>query len=734
MLKKVLASVLSISVIGSTLVVPAFADFKTEEITTSLVNETFTELTVPAYMTAKTEYKLGDNVFLTSVLPENSIRTIEDGKFKTNITKRNDANTNPYAAISVRPTAEQTLTEGDKIHINFDFVGQNGDDTLNLGMYLNGNFDEASYKRFVGLNESYDKNTKDTYGWAGSKMLSWLCGKDNKIRLGTSLVEKAKDADLSKGMNVDIVLNPYDSAQGNEQTVQLTYKYKTSNNEEKSVVFYAKYDADYRGDSTDTTFDKITSFKGLTLETNQPMVGTYTVDNVVIEKLRDDKTYYTSTVKNLIDYNFKNIEFSNPTNDKVKADRFSPVDKKNNVWYNRDSMNHVSAEVVNDTVKGNVFKQIVHSGWDEHTSRLVFVNPEGTTNLNNGDIVRFSFDAKFIAEPNSGKNFNGNENLYGFGPQINLASKETNIYLDEVSTDVKLQTNENIENWAVGTDKENTKVSASVITWKPQKDFYFRDVMLTKQDLVGKTTFGSRTDESTEGMKAIQPTVSKWHSYEYIINTADPAKDGKQTMKVYVDKGTDNEMILYNTLDLNVMNETEDKLTKFTGLSMVINGQWDGTPKTIELYSTNYKLDVIKPGIGLSGDAIKDHDPEAAGGIKLEEGDLKIDVNLNVPGTVKKSTEEAGTGTVASIYVAQYDENGLLKDINVLTTESGEFTQSNASISRTIQVKSGVEQVKIFGFDGALRPIFTNVVGGVVKVNPQNISFNSENGVDSSQH
>ena len=710
--KKFLLAILSAAMLtGSFAAIPASADYTTKANKEQIVQENFDNKTLEAeysqYDRQVGEYIKYRNNHWDSAekLNVGQKYEIKDGRLVLDaLSTRSQKDALQNHLISVVPKETIQLEKGNTLHINFDASFESSTVDTPIGFRVKANGTASNDFKFETLSGTAVNNNNvaaNAYTNYKSAFMTFETGKGamfgNMIAGGGS--DKANYA--KNNVNVDITVNPYDESQNDAQTVKTTFTYTTDTGEKVTESNYSKLDANYTG-ADDSSFEKISSVDSLDFYISWGDKTKFTLDNVLVEKINYTKEYYKAAkVKNIIDCDFsKGVGFSM---NNVNAQAVYQIGAQDNAYF-RDSWGAQSIGTV-EKVKGPdgkavyAFKQQVSTGDKNGMNRLMFKNPNGSTPVNDGDIIRFSYDLKHDSHSSTGGG------SYGFSPVLNKPRYEYdfkssedyvsayhpqnggNSSLEDKYTIVGRSDSDSIID-AQGIERNSFLLDYESEQWSDGKKY---------TALLGRRSWGNNETSITDGA---------WHHYDFIINTADKSKDGKQTIKVYVDKGTQNEVVFYNTLDFNVLKNTEDKITEFTTLEMTLKKK-DCNDVSGIIYSTNYKLDIITPSFGISGDAISNNDPED--GITLEPGNMKVECVLNVPGTDKKTTDSDYPKYNYTIYAAQYDDNTLV-DVKPFKRE---FSEDNYKTTIDVDVIDGANSLKLFVFDENLHPLVVNETAAV---------------------
>ena len=732
MLKKVLSAVLSLSIVGTMFVaVPASADSKDVVHTTTIIDENFDSVTADNVVPAGDfSTKVGENVYATFSNWGNGETTVSAVANGTDTTDK--ALAVKFAGqcgfdMALVPANPVDISVGDVLHINFDYkTGDYADNTayVNIPVVLGDNNtsaisdgnDKMTDMRFEDISGDFNENNVDNYPYWGRSIAGFYSS--DGYKLGNFKSWKPNDTAMKNWANCDIVINTADRTQNGVQTIKVTYKLPDGT----SKVFYAKLDAKYDG-KDDTTYDKISQFKYLkfSYQWGGEVAITSYFNNVKIEKISYGKEYYTSTVKHLIDYDFSNAAGFSKEDDSNDNSLWS-VDAANNVYFRKSSFwgGKVSGEVVQTDMNGKnvyAFKQSASANDKRDVlNYLIFKNPEGTTKLDEGDIIRFSYDLKH-EKPTT----DVNEWVYRFSPQLNMPRYNYGGWGGDSNT----EGNSEYESTYLGTYHEQNK------GYNPS----YQSGMLLETNGRGLTKYAGGTtlaeEWTTESNRNKVLTSNEWHNYEFVINTADKAKDGKQTMKVYID-GT---QTFYETLDNvvkdytkdgeNVAADSIDRYDHFTALEMsFIFGNPESTVTPGSIYSTNYKLDIIKPGFGISGDAIKANDPTDE--ITLNPGTMTVTCAVNMPGSTAAKADVATKDV--TLYAAQYAGDQLVG----VVSKKVKMSEYNNTATLDVTVLGKANTVKLFAFDDDLTPLLVNEVGTVESINTQAINYSNsfESAVD----
>lgn len=730
MLKKILSTVLSVSIAGTMLAaLPVSAESIDVPITTTIIDENFDSVDIKDVVPAGDfTTKAGDNVYLKrSWGGDASVSTVLNGEKGTDkVLATSITGGNNDLEVAFVPEKSVDISLGDVLHINFDYKTnvQKDADNYNVFIATLGDDTAGDYKtetdknlnmRFEPINGSfsteYPGNNNATNCWP-----SWghsIARLDNSsggngCYLGNGI--NRWQSTMTDWVNCDIVINTADKTQDGVQTIKLIYTVADGS----SKTSYAKFDVNYTG-SDDAVYDTLKQFKYLKFSTYAAAgnIAAY-FNNVKIEKLSNVKEYYTSAVKHLIDYDFSNAAGFSKEDDSNDNSLWS-VDATNNVYFRKSSLwgGKVSGEVVQTDMNGKnvyAFKQSASANDKRDVlNYLIFKNPEGTTKLDEGDIIRFSYDLK-----NETPTTNVDEWVYHFSPQLNMPRYNYGGWGGDSNT----EGNSEYESTYLGTYHEQNK------GYNPS----YQSGMLLETNGRGLTRYAGGTTLAeewiTESNRNKVLTPNEWHNYEFVINTADKAKDGKQTMKVYID-GT---QTFYETLDNvvkdytkdgeNVAADSIDRYDHFTALEMnflFVNPETTVTPGSI--YSTNYKLDIIKPGFGISGNAIKNNDP--TNGVTLNPGKMSVTCAVNMPGS--SAAKDAVTKKDVTIIAAQYADNQLVK-IEPKTVKMSEY-ENTATFD--VEVLDNADSVKLFAFDENYAPLIVNEVGTVKAIETQNIDYSN---------
>lgn len=724
MLKRILSTVLSLSVAGTMLAtVPVSADSKDVEYITPIIDESFDSVDI-TNVDPTNDYntKAGENMYLKRSWGNAvNVSTVANGASETDkvfAVASTGANDFDVAFVPENPVS---VLKGDVLHINFDYKTSVQNDANNRNVFIAtlGDDTTGDYKTDVATNLNMRFEPIDgsfsTY-WPGNNNVTncwpdWghsIARLDNSSEgngcyLGNGI--NRWQSTMTNWINCDIVINTADQTQNGVQTIKLTYTAADGS----TKTSYAKFDTNYTG-ADDDTYDIVKQFQYLKFSTyvTAGNVTSY-FNNMKIEKISYGKEYYTSAVKHLIDYDFSNAAGFSQVEDSDTANPLLTVDAANNVYFRKSSFwgGTATGKVVKTTKDGDEIYAFMQSA-SANDSRdvlnyLIFKNPEGTTVLDKGDIIRFSYDLMHERSEEI-----SNEWAYRFSPQLNMPRYNYGGWGGDSNT----EGNSEYQSTYLGT--YNAEVRYEPI---------YNAGMLMLTNAIGKTSYaGGTTIEWGEGSNKNKTiTLNEWHNYEFVINTADSAKDGKQTMKVYID-GT---QTYYGTLDTKVKRtdvektdeDSIDRYDHFTALEMNFLLSNPLIVKNECIYSTNYKLDIIKPGFGISGNAIKNNDP--TNGIKLNPGTMTVTCAVNMPGSTAAKEDVAKKNV--TVFAAQYAD-GKLIEIESKKVEMSEY-QNTATFD--VNVAGGADTVKFFAFDDKLTPLVAKEVGTVESINAQNINYSN---------
>ena len=705
--KRILSAILSTAVLSGTITaIPVFADSTVTETSSVVVNENFDNVELTASKSKAMKQIDGTDVYYRTHPYSDegnvSVSVAENAISNKSLMMDLSGTDSEMAFVSVKPSNAVDISKGDALHINFDaklnFTKSGTEASTNIKLLLGTNYntDVASPQNdayFTPLPGSASftecSNANSSTAIKDKAAVAVLNGKG--MYLGSAISSDPNYAEQMKNkVNVDIVIDTEDALQNGVQTIKETYTYTKSDNTTSTITYYAKYDANYSG-AGDEDADVISQFTELRFQLYSIQDSKLYLDNVEIEKLTRSKKYYTSAVKNVINYDFSNAKDFTSTD---KWNVCAPVDESGNVYFSTMYEGSGSGKV--EKVAGPngsdvfAFKQSIGSAVSGNAFNILTLrNPNVTTKINDGDIIRFSYDLKHDAKQDltSGTQY---APIYFFSPMLNSPRYDSNnIWF---SGQYGITQNSNV--W-LGSDTDTKEVSTHTA---------YRNGFLLETETTNSAVSTRLLGRKTSG-EAV--TSNQWHHYEYIINTSDKTKDGKQTVKVYIDKGTSNEIVLYNTLDTNIKDSAENKYTEFNTLEMFftrINCNSDAG----SIYSTNYKLDIITPGFGISGTAIENHDPSDS--IVLEPGKkLKVTCALNIPGTDKKTNDEDYPKYTYTIYAAQYEGDRLIG----IQPIKKDFTEDEYSAEFEVDVLSDADGLKLFAFDENLKPLIVNQTASV---------------------
>lgn len=728
--KKFLSAILSAAMLtGTFAAIPASADYTIKENKTTLISENFDNLTIAeSEQYTQSAKKLGDYTWYRNS-PWGSNRgqkfSVEDGKIIMSSTNTTDTNPPTNAAdsdmIYFIPSSAEKINNGDLLHINFD-ASMNGKNTtdsyvsVQLGdQNAKGKVDAIgagdslpNYKYTTISGVTINNDNKSAQPWTGTNNAVALIT-NNGIRFGNNIDDNSNNnTNIKNNVNVDIVINPYDEEQSDKQTIKTTFTYTKDSNDTETVTNYSVLDADYTG-ADDSSADKIIEFNYLRFCVPWGDKFELKLDNVLVEKITNSKEYYKPVdVKSLLkNYSFANVDAT--IDAKTGDTERKTVDSANNVFFSQFFGTESSCKVeYDDTLKKNVFKQsIQNNDGNEKGNYLTFKNPEVTTEIKPGDVIRFSYDIKLDGI--------GDEGIFSASPIIN--SSRTNPYYAGASSEngkfkCGIYDNGEYNMYNIGEYGETKENGA-------KNGFYEARGMLLDTLSSGYLRPYCENRFNSYYCDDYKVKNNTWHTFEFIINTADKTADGKQTMKVYVDKGKEGGYVFYKTLDIvtdaatyDTNSETyadasKDVFDHFSSLEMFYGIGKNKDASKCAIYTTNYSLDIITPSFGISGEAISNNDPTS--GITLEPGKMTVECVLNVPGTDKKTTDSDYPKYNYTIYAAQYDDNTLV----AVKPFNKEFSEDNYKTTIDVDVIDGANRLKLFVFDENLHPLVVNEIAVV---------------------
>ncbi len=282
MLKKILSTVLSVSIAGTMLAaLPVSAESIDVPVTTKIIDENFDSVDIKDVVPAGDfTTKAGDNVYLKrSWGGDASVSTVLNGEEGTDkVLATSITGGNNDLEVAFVPEKSVDISLGDVLHINFDyktnvqkdadnynvFIATLGDDTA--GDYKTGT-DKNLNMRFEPINGSfstdYPGNNNATNCWP-----SWghsIARLDNSSTgngcyLGNGI--NRWQSTMTDWVNCDIVINTADKTQDGVQTIKLIYTAADGS----SKTSYAKFDVNYTG-SDDAVYDTLKQFKYLKFST-----------------------------------------------------------------------------------------------------------------------------------------------------------------------------------------------------------------------------------------------------------------------------------------------------------------------------------------------------------------------------------------------------------------------------------------------------------------------------------
>ena len=741
--KKFLSAILSVAMLtGTFAAIPASADYTIKENKTTLISENFDNLTIAeSEQYTQSAKKLGDYTwYRNSIWGSNRGQkfSVVDGKIIMSSTDTTDTDPATNAAdsdmIYFIPSSAEKINNGDLLHINFDAsmeVKNNNDPYVSVQLgdqnskgqetqnVAGVNLPNYKFETINGTAVNNDNKSAQPYTNATNAIVTL---KNDGIYFGNA-VARGNNSNINNNVNVDIIINPYDEEQGNKQTIKTTFAYTKDSNGTQTVTNYSVLDADYTG-AGDSNADKIIEFNYLRFFVPWGDKFSLTLDNMLVEKITTSKEYYKPVgVKSLLkNYSFDNVDTT--INAKNGDTERKTVDSANNVFFSQFFGTESSCKVEYDeTLKKNVFKQsIQNNDGNEKGNYLTFKNPEVTTEIKPGDVIRFSYDIKLDGIRDEG--------IFSASPIIN--SSRTNPYYAGASSEngkfkCGIYDNGEYNMYNIGEYGETKENGA-------KNGFYEARGMLLDTLSSGYLRPYCENRFNSYYYDDYKVKNNTWHTFEFIINTADKTADGKQTMKVYVDKGKEGGYVFYKTLDIvtdaatyDTNSETyadasKDVFDHFSSLEMFYGIGKNKDASKCAIYTTNYSLDIITPSFGISGEAISNNDPTS--GITLEPGKMTVECALNIPGTDKMPNDSEYPEYTYTIYAAQYDDNTLV-DVKPFKEK---FSEDNYKTTIDVDVIDGANRLKLFVFDENLHPLVVNetaVVNGSAASHSISYSLNT---------
>lgn len=671
MLKRRIGSiVLSAAMLAGTIAVPVSAKHVVREdvpTTLTLINETFDDYTVSE--TPQSVSNGGSVGSATFTQNENIVlKTGGWGSQKFSIV--NDSNTDNYMSVTnegdafvqfKNPNGSTSIAEGDIIKINFDMKFDSdlskNEKATDFKLLLNDNL--STYYKFISTSK------KDE---------AWLKSGDSS---GTLLAMKHNNGDFASAndvaygpkvvgdtwINYSIVLDTKDEDNDGKQTLRVTAKYNNGTTDVEDYVF-GYFDADNSNNSNAKTYDLVKEFSSLTMSIGnwkgseevhyQPntRVNNFKAELVTTRnKVTDVKSSIGEVT--LIDEKFNSYDRTE-SSISVGGNQSKPFSQNDKIVLKSDyeySTGKYDIVACDESDTDNAL---------EFSGGLVSAQLKNTlgesTEITSGDVLTVSFD--FKGNDITWRDDKGHKDYAAF-VKVNGTK---NVKWGYVSGD-------DSKSW-VNTTKDNDK--GSIINMRP-----------FKHDASGDLSIWAPSNDLGWGVLTMRE--SDWVSFKAVINTKDPNRSDKQTLKVtatYFDPAENKTVTkqCYGEYDADTSVEGNTIIDSFDKLIVGIE-DWDNEAK-VQL--DNVKVTVTHQGLEAWGAATTKDNIEGA----LDDDKFLADSTLEARAYVNPT--ETNTMLIAAVY----DENDVLIDCKTAKQDENFNGLLTAEVST-----EGAKKVKMFAVD-----------------------------------
>ena len=468
--------------------------------------------------------------------------------------------------------------------------------------------------------------------------------------------------------NVTITINTADTDYEEQQTLKAEVSY-TDKGTEKSTFIKGLYDADYKGDSNDTTYDRIISIDSIQIDSLKSLAGiNYIFDDIKVEL----KTTERRLISVKSDLDGTNI---NETFDKCTADAAFGANAKMNPVPVTNADENTTVQVYESwgttplTIKDGAASMNFGNG-----AILNIKNKNGSTPVKEGDIIKVSFKVKdttiegmsgnVIVNLNNNKKNGQNDN----GKMSRYTAKEGKSIEGDYSHE---GTN---YPWILnGTDNDATYKDGRIFNLNMGRHSYS---MTSKSDAAWWIP-GHKVGDNV------------WTDVTITINTKDADYDNQQTLKAeasYIDSATQQTVSTYikGLYDADYSGDSNDAI--YDRIKSIDSIQLDSNTyhynNSLSAAATadfdDIKVQVISPAFEIWGDATT---------VDFVDGVLDDEFIQGRNLTVKASTVNGNN----TLLVGVYDANGMLISCTTAKATEGSNIITVEGISTT-----GAETVKLF--------------------------------------
>ena len=707
MLKKILSTVLSVSVASMMLAgmytIPASAktkEYQDVSVTKTIINETFDKCTADAAFGANAK----PNPVSVTNADENTTVQVYESWGTTPLTIKDGTASMDFgsgAKLNIKNSSGTTqVKKGDIIKVSFKV--KNNESTASSFAPLIINLNDHKKTSLTDSSGTMSRYTpkEATTSWAKGYEYPRVtdsnadnndkCFDGRILHLNPSWSEgghyglcAAKDwnAQMSKMSktewnNVTITINTADTDYEEQQTLKAEVSY-TDKGTEKSTFIKGLYDADYKGDSSDTTYDEITSIDSIQIDSLKSLAGiNYIFDDIKVE-LKTTERRLTS-VKSDLDGTIINETF-----DKCTADAAFGANAKMNPVPVTNADENTTVQVYESwgttplTIKDGAASMNFGNG-----AKLNIKNKSGSTPVKEGDIVKISFKVKDTSVVNGRL-------------MVNLNNNKNNGKTDDNGKMSRYTAKEG----KTTDDATYTKASVDYPYWVASGEPYKDGRVLNMN--VGKHSYSMTSKNDYDPYVAGHKVgTDVWTDVTITINTKDAAYENQQTIKAeasYTDSATNQTVSTYfkGLYDADYKGDsndtTYDRITSIDSIQLdsytyyVKDVTEDGVNKQYHATADfdDIKVQVISPAFEIWGDATT---------VDFVDGVLDDEFIQGRNLTVKASAANNN----ATLLVGVYDENGRL--ISCTTAKAAE--NSNIITASSIST-TGADTIKLFLWDDA---------------------------------
>ena len=477
--------------------------------------------------------------------------------------------------------------------------------------------------------------------------------------------------------DVTITINTNDTSgsYNGEQTLKAEVKYTDTDGNEQSSYFKGKYDADYKGDSSDTTYDKITSIDSLqfdSLEALNKLTGSGADFDDIKVTLQTTKRTLTS-VASTLDGTIINETFEGCTADngfgKNAVTTPASVDGADE---NTTVQAYNSWGTAPLTIKSDGGGKVASMNFNDG-AKLNINNKKGSTPVKEGDIIKISFRVKDTSAVNGRLivNLNNNKNNGKTGDNGKMSR-----YTGKIGTSID------------DTKYSNKSADYPWIKDGTDNDSNYKDGRVFNLNMGRHSYSMTSKDSDTYWIPGHKVGDNVWTDVTITINTKDAAYENQQTLKAeasYTDSSTNQKVSTYfeGLYDADYKGDSSDTIyDRITSIDSIQLDSYEFFSQAGKGGATadfdDIKVQVLSSAFEIWGEATKVGDVEGALDDEFIQGK-----NL----TVKASTVNGNN----TLLVGVYDANGMLISCTTAKAAEGSNIITTEGISTT-----GAETVKLF--------------------------------------